>query len=220
MLDDDALLALLRRERLLPIIRAADPDRVPDVARTLVALGFRLFEISLTTPGAPDLIRHLVDSLDGVHLGAGTVLEPGQVETVAASGARFVVTPALTPALATATGLGLPALVGALTPTEVVAAVAAGAAAVKLFPAEVGGPGYLSALRAPLPDVPFVPVGGVTVDVGAEYLRRGAVALGLGSPLIGDAVSGGSLDALAERGAAFRALLNQDRTDGRVGDGS
>ena len=205
--EGDDFLALLRRERLMPIIRASEPDHVPDVAGTLVSLGFRVFEVSLTTPGAAELIRHLVDTLDGAHVGAGTVLDPGQVETVAAAGAGFVVTPALTPAVATAAAVGLPTLVGALTPTEILAAVRAGATAVKLFPAELGGPAYLSAVRAPLPDLPLVPVGGVTVDVGAEYLRRGAVALGLGSPLIGDAASGGSLDALAERGAAFRALV-------------
>jgi 2-dehydro-3-deoxyphosphogluconate aldolase/(4S)-4-hydroxy-2-oxoglutarate aldolase len=202
-------LELLRTERLLPIIRAADPDRVPDVAGTLVGLGFRLFEVSLTTPEAPQLISHLGAAFPEAHVGAGTVLEPEQVETVAHAGARFVVSPAVTDAVTTAGALGLPSLIGALTPSEVVAAVRGGATAVKLFPAELGGPAYLSALRAPLPHVPLVPVGGVTVETGADYLRRGAIALGLGSPLLGDAAEGGSLAALAERAAAFRTLLTE-----------
>jgi len=209
MVTDAEFLAALRRERLMPIIRADDPERVLAVAQSLAGSGFRALEVSLTTPGAPALIGELARTLEGVLVGAGTVLDPVEVEVVAEAGAEFVVTPALTDAVRAANTLALPSLVGAFTPTEVVTAVRSGATAVKLFPADLGGPAYLSALRAPLPDVPFVPVGGVSVETGREYLARGAVALGLGSPLLGDAASGGSLDALAGRAASFRSLVEE-----------
>jgi 2-dehydro-3-deoxyphosphogluconate aldolase/(4S)-4-hydroxy-2-oxoglutarate aldolase len=96
-------------------------------------------------------------------------------------------------------------IAGALTPTEVVAAVHRGATAVKLFPASIGGPSYLKALRDPLPDVPFVAVGGVDVAKAEEYFAAGAIAVGLGSPLLGDAPQGGDLGALRERARAFLA---------------
>jgi 2-dehydro-3-deoxyphosphogluconate aldolase/(4S)-4-hydroxy-2-oxoglutarate aldolase len=93
-----------------------------------------------------------------------------------------------------------------LTPTEVHSAMDRGAAAIKLFPASLGGPRYLSALRDPFPGVPFVPVGGVDADAARDYLGRGAVAVGVGSPLVGDAASGGDLAALRERARAYLAL--------------
>ena len=122
------------------------------------------------------------------------------------AGARFLVTPALTPGIAAGSSLGVPVLGGAQTATEALDALALGATAVKLFPASVGGPGYLKALRDPFPQVPFVPVGGVDLDRAREYLRVGAVAVGVGGPLVGNAAGGGSLDALAERAAAFAGL--------------
>ncbi|WP_262403504.1 bifunctional 4-hydroxy-2-oxoglutarate aldolase/2-dehydro-3-deoxy-phosphogluconate aldolase [Actinomadura sp. CNU-125] len=101
----------------------------------------------------------------------------------------------------------MPVLAGALTPTEVAAAAASGVDAVKLFPASAHGPGYLKALRDPFPDVPFVPVGGVGRDEAVEYLALGAVAVGVGSPLCGDAPHGGDLDALRARARAFVAAV-------------
>ena len=101
---------------------------------------------------------------------------------------------------------GVPCAAGALTPTEAVAAMAAGAAVVKLFPASLGGPAYLKALRDPLPDVPFMAVGGVGIDAAPDYLAAGAVAVGVGGPLVGDAASGGDLDALRARARTYAAL--------------
>ncbi|HEY0497716.1 MAG TPA: bifunctional 4-hydroxy-2-oxoglutarate aldolase/2-dehydro-3-deoxy-phosphogluconate aldolase, partial [Kutzneria sp.] len=97
---------------------------------------------------------------------------------------------------------------GALTPTEIESAVSVGAEAVKLFPASLGGPAYLSALRQPFPDVPFVPVGGVGLAETESYLAAGAIAVGVGSPLVGDAAAGGDLSALAERAARFVKLAS------------
>ena len=99
----------------------------------------------------------------------------------------------------------------ALTPTEVVSAEAAGAAAVKLFPASSGGVRYLRALRDPFPATPFVPVGGVDEDAAREYLAAGAVAIGVGSPLLGDAAAGGPLAGLRERARRYRSIAEQTR---------
>jgi 2-dehydro-3-deoxyphosphogluconate aldolase/(4S)-4-hydroxy-2-oxoglutarate aldolase len=114
-----------------------------------------------------------------------------------------MVTPAVTEAVAESVARGIPVLAGVLTPTEVVTAMNLGASAVKLFPAGAGGPAYLRALRGPLPGVPFVPVGGVDAALAAEYFAAGAVAVGIGSPLLGDAASGGDLDALRGRAAGL-----------------
>lgn len=101
----------------------------------------------------------------------------------------------------------MPVLPGALTPTEVLQAWRAGASAVKVFPASLGGPGYITALRGPLPEISLVPTGGVSIEAAPHYLKAGALAVGMGGPLIGDAAAGGSLDALRERAAALVAAI-------------
>jgi 2-dehydro-3-deoxyphosphogluconate aldolase / (4S)-4-hydroxy-2-oxoglutarate aldolase len=123
------------------------------------------------------------------------------------AGAGFLLTPAAGSGADAAHDAGVPVLAGALSPSEVWAAHEAGAAAVKLFPASLGGPAYLRALRDPFPDVPLVPVGGVDTGAAVAYLAAGAVAVGVGSPLLGDAVTGGDLGALAERVARFREAV-------------
>lgn len=100
---------------------------------------------------------------------------------------------------------------GALTPTEIEAALARGADAIKLFPGSLGGPGYLKALRDPFPEVPFVPVGGVDAQIARDYLDRGALAVGVGSPLVGDAADGGELEQLRARAAEFRKTATGER---------
>jgi 2-dehydro-3-deoxyphosphogluconate aldolase/(4S)-4-hydroxy-2-oxoglutarate aldolase len=135
------------------------------------------------------------------------VLTAQQAAGAAAAGASFVVTPAATPGVRAAIEHGLPVVAGALTPAEVINVRATGAAAVKLFPASLGGVPYLRALREPFPDVPFMPVGGIDRDAAREYLEAGAVAVGVGSPLVGDAASGGSLTELRERARRLRAAL-------------
>ncbi|UWP86364.1 bifunctional 4-hydroxy-2-oxoglutarate aldolase/2-dehydro-3-deoxy-phosphogluconate aldolase [Dactylosporangium fulvum] len=202
------LLDELRRHRLLAIVRGPDPDAALAAVLTLAGSGVALIEVSLSGASALDTIRRARAELgDGFALGAGTVLSAGDARAAADAGATFLVTPALAPGVGEAGRLGLPVLAGALTPTEVYQATAAGAAAVKLFPASLGGPGYLSALRDPFPGTPFVPVGGVDADGAGEYLRRGAVAVGVGSPLLGDAARGGDPGALRERAAAFLAAV-------------
>ncbi|WP_410810084.1 bifunctional 4-hydroxy-2-oxoglutarate aldolase/2-dehydro-3-deoxy-phosphogluconate aldolase [Micromonospora sp. 067-2] len=202
------LLDELRTHRLLAIVRGADPAAALAAVLTLADSGVALVEVSLTGADALGTIQRARAALGAdFALGAGTVLSVEDARAAAEAGAGFLVTPALAPSLAEAGRLGLPVLAGALTPTEVVQASSGGATAVKLFPASLGGPDYLGALRDPFPGTAFVPVGGVDVDGARRYLDRGAVAVGVGSPLLGDAVRGGDPAALRERAAAFLAAV-------------
>jgi 2-dehydro-3-deoxyphosphogluconate aldolase / (4S)-4-hydroxy-2-oxoglutarate aldolase len=201
------LLHALRSRRLLAIIRGTDPDAAVRAALTLADEGVTLIEVSLTTPDALGVISRARAELGpGVDVGAGTVVSAQDVSRAGDAGAGFVVTPAIAEASRAAAERGLPLLCGALTPTEVVTAVQLDAVAVKLFPASLGGARYLRALRDPFPAVPFVPVGGVDADAAREYLAAGAVAVGVGSPLLGDAASGGSLSDLRVRARRFLAI--------------
>lgn len=209
-LTPTGFLARLQRERLLAIVRGDNPDAALAASLALFAGGIRFLEVSLVTTDALAVIAELARQAPSDCLvGAGTVLTIDDVHRSAAAGATFMVTPAVTEAIAESARLGLPVCAGALTPTEVVAARRAGATVVKLFPGSFGGPAYLKALRDPLPDVPFVPVGGVDVGRAAEYFAAGAVAVGLGSPLLGDAARGGDLDELRARTNAFLAVRDE-----------
>ncbi|MDJ0349759.1 bifunctional 4-hydroxy-2-oxoglutarate aldolase/2-dehydro-3-deoxy-phosphogluconate aldolase [Cryobacterium sp. PH29-G1] len=205
-------LARLHRERLLAIVRGDNPEAALAASLTLFAGGIRFLEVSLVTTDALAIIAELarLAPRDCV-VGAGTVLTIDDVHRSAAAGATFMVTPAVTEAIDESARLGLPVCAGALTPTEVVAARRAGATVVKLFPGSFGGPAYLKALRDPLPDVPFIPVGGVDAGLAREYFAAGAVGVGIGSPLLGDAARGGNLDDLQARVAAF--LLVRDEAN-------
>ena len=191
----------LASHRLLAIIRGSDPDACVRTAETLIEHGVELLEVSLTGRDAFAVLERLAGA--GRRVGAGTVLTADDARRARDAGAAFAVTPALGEGVTASVDLGLPVLAGALTPTEVHAAVTAGAAAVKLFPASTFGPGYLAALRAPFPDVPFVPVGGIGADDVPRYLAAGALAVGVGGPLVGDAPDGGDLTALARRARSF-----------------
>lgn len=195
----------LAKTRLLAILRGSDPAATVAAAVALIDEGVRYLEVSLNTADALRVIESIVQSTAGrAHVGAGTVLTAADARRVRDAGAEFVVTPAVTEGVDAAAEAGLPVIAGALTPTECVSALARGAIAVKLFPASAGGPDYLSALRDPLPSIPFVPVGGVDARAAAEYLSRGAWAVGVGSPLLGDAVhAGGELAALRDRARLF-----------------
>ncbi|MFC0533113.1 bifunctional 4-hydroxy-2-oxoglutarate aldolase/2-dehydro-3-deoxy-phosphogluconate aldolase [Phytohabitans kaempferiae] len=198
------LRGLLEQYRLMAIVRGGDADAAIRSVVALFEAGVPLVEVSLTTTGAESVIERVRAALGpAAPLGAGTVCTAVDAMRAAEAGASFVVTPGYGPGVEEAARLGLPALVGALSPTEVIAATGGGATAVKLFPASVGGPAYLKALRDPFPDVPFVPVGGVDAELARGYLAAGAVAVGVGSPLLGDAPHGGDLGALSDRARRF-----------------
>jgi 2-dehydro-3-deoxyphosphogluconate aldolase/(4S)-4-hydroxy-2-oxoglutarate aldolase len=205
-------IAELAAARVLAIIRGTDTAATVAAGKALLEEGVRLVEVSLTTPGAPRAIEAIrSDAPAGSLVGAGTVLTVSDVADVAAAGAQFIVTPAVVESIAEAARRGLPVAAGALTPTEAQAAVRHGASAVKLFPASLGGPAYLKSLRDPFPDIPFVAVGGVGLDEMHAYLAVGAVAVGVGGPLVGDAASGGSLSDLRTRARAYLAAARARR---------
>ncbi|MFB6949497.1 bifunctional 4-hydroxy-2-oxoglutarate aldolase/2-dehydro-3-deoxy-phosphogluconate aldolase [Streptomyces niveus] len=200
--------AALRVHRLVAIVRGDDPDAALRTVLALVDEGIALVEVSLSGRDALEVIARARAALGpGAPLGAGTVLTAADAHAVHRAGADFVVTPAVCEGVTAARELGLPVLAGVMTPTEIVAALRAGACAVKIFPAaQAGGPAYLRALQGPFPDVPFVPVGGVDAAAARAYLDAGALAVGVGSPLVGDAAgtrSGAGVDALRARARAF-----------------
>lgn len=200
----------LRQTRVVAILRAATGDHLRAVANTLVESGVRCLEITTTTPGCWEATARLRAEHDyDVEVGVGTVRAPEQVDAAAEHGASFIVAPNFDPAVGRrATERGLGWYPGALTPTEITKAWEAGATAVKVFPAaSVGGPSYLRHVRAPLPDVPLLPTGGVNVAQARDYLAAGAVAVGLGSPLIGDALATGDVAPLAARARELMAAL-------------
>ncbi|GHC41018.1 bifunctional 4-hydroxy-2-oxoglutarate aldolase/2-dehydro-3-deoxy-phosphogluconate aldolase [Streptomyces flavofungini] len=198
----------LRARRLVAIVRGTDAEASFRTVMTLVASGVPLVEVSLSGTDALGVLRRARAELGPeAWLGAGTVLTADDAGRAVDAGANLVVTPGLGPGVDAAVGRGLPVLAGVLTPTDVIAAQAAGATALKIFPASaVGGPAYLKALRGPFPDLPFVPVGGVDAAAAAAYLALGAVGVGVGSPLVGDAADGGDLGALRARAARFVAV--------------
>ena len=164
----------LRARRLAAIVRGRDADAALRTVLALAEVGISLIEVSLTTADAVNVIhRACAEVGEDTWVGAGTALLRDDVLRARDAGARWIVTPGLGEGVRTAVEENLPVLAGALTPTEVIAATALGADAVKLFPASLGGPRYLRALRDPFPDTPFVPVGGVGTDEVDAYLCGG-----------------------------------------------
>jgi 2-dehydro-3-deoxyphosphogluconate aldolase/(4S)-4-hydroxy-2-oxoglutarate aldolase len=209
----DEFLAQVTRSRLLGIIRGTDADAAVAAALALFEEGVRLVEVALTTPRALEVIERIRAQVpSGASIGAGTVLAAEDVAAVEAAGAQFIVTPAVVPSIEEAARRGLPVAAGALSPTEAHLARLMGATAIKLFPASSGGPRYLRALRDPFPDIPFLAVGGVGLTEAVEYLAAGAVGVGVGGPLVGDAASGGDLAGLRERARAFVSLVSGGST--------
>jgi 2-dehydro-3-deoxyphosphogluconate aldolase/(4S)-4-hydroxy-2-oxoglutarate aldolase len=188
---------------VVAILRAEDAGRFLEVGRVLYEGGVRAIEVTLTSRGALAAFGRLQAELAGdAVLGVGTVRSVGDAELAVEAGATYLVSPDFRPeVVAWAVERQVPVVPGALTPTEVAAAWGAGATAVKVFPVSaVGGPAYVTAVRAPLPEVPLVPTGGIGIDDIGAYLAAGAAAVGLGAPRLGDAGDpGGDLDALAER---------------------
>jgi 2-dehydro-3-deoxyphosphogluconate aldolase/(4S)-4-hydroxy-2-oxoglutarate aldolase len=204
--------AQLAATRVVAILRAENADRAEAVVDVLVEAGVRSLELTLTTRGALEVVERLAKRVPSdVEIGVGTVLTAEEVDRSVDAGATFVVSPSVDQeVIAAALRRGVASYPGAFTPTEIVAAWKAGASAVKLFPAGSLGPGYLKAVRGPFPDIPVVPTGGVGADDIGPWLAAGALAVGMGGPLIGDALAAdGDLDALAERATAAVAAARR-----------
>jgi 2-dehydro-3-deoxyphosphogluconate aldolase/(4S)-4-hydroxy-2-oxoglutarate aldolase len=205
----------IEEEAIVPVIRAATPELALRAARAILAGGISVFEITMTVPDAPSVIRTLVNELgERALIGAGTVLNAAAAHQCVDAGAAFIVSPGLDPdTIVEAHARGVPALPGALTPTEVIAAWNLGADVVKIFPiSAVGGAKYLRALRGPLPDVKMLPTGGITAANAAEFLAAGAVALGMGSELVdAAALAEGRDEIITERARELRAAVQAAR---------
>jgi 2-dehydro-3-deoxyphosphogluconate aldolase/(4S)-4-hydroxy-2-oxoglutarate aldolase len=171
---------------LIPILRLDDPEVALAAGQAFAEAGLRAVEVTASVPGAVEVIAKLAASLDGsgVLLGAGTVLSPDEAEEFVEAGARFLVSPVLAPGVTEAARrLGVPHVPSGMTPTELFTAHQSGAPLVKLFPAASVGPRYLTHLRGPLPNIRVIPTGGLDADSALEWIRAGAVAVGLGGSL-------------------------------------
>ncbi len=183
----DEVFVWLAKERLVPVIRAASTDAALRVVEALVEGGVKTLEVTMTVPGAIDVIQTLATRFGGqVLVGAGTVLDAATASACADSGAQFVVSPAFDPnVVAACNAMEVLVAPGALTPTEVVTAWRSGADIIKVFPCDaLGGAAYIKSLKAPLPDIPLMPTGGVNLDTVADFFKAGAIAVGVGSSLV------------------------------------
>lgn len=200
---------------IVPVVRAASADEAFAVIDAIRAGGVDVIELTMTVPGAVDVIRELARRFkDDVLLGAGTVLDAETARACMLAGARFVVSPALDePTIACCRTYSVPMIPGALTPTEVVRAWRAGAAMVKIFPCgNVGGPSYIKALKAPLPQIDLIPTGGVSLANAGEYLRAGASAVGAGADLVDvAAIRAGNAAAVTEKARQYVAAIAKAR---------
>jgi len=203
----------VRELGIVAVVRST-AEQVEPTVRALLDGGVDVIEITFSVPNAPEMIAMVKREFgDRVLLGAGTVRDADKAAAAIDAGARYIVAPN--------TDFGVIALCaerdvavapGAFTPTEVENAWRAGADVVKLFPAGAVGIPYLKALRAPMPDIPIMPTGGVTVDNAADWLRAGAVALGVGSKLVlKDALAAGEYGRITETARKFLAAIAQAR---------
>src|ERR1700722_10015880 len=171
---------------IVPVIRAASPQEARFAAAAVWQGGIPIVEITMTVPGALEVISDLVKTMPKFLVGAGTVVNQDLALQCFDAGAQFLVTPGFSQkTVAAAHNLDMLIMAGALTPTEVMTAWDAGVDFVKIFPcSNMGGPSYIKALKGPLPHVPLVPTGGVNLETAADYIRAGAAALGVGGELV------------------------------------
>ena len=177
----------IRAVGIIPVVRARSSDDALQAVEAIRAGGIPILEITMTVPGAINVIAELTSRLgDDALIGAGTVLDADSARACVDAGARFIVSPSLDlPTIEACRKLGVPVFPGALTPTEIVTAWKAGADAVKVFPAgAVGGAAYLKSIKAPLPQVELIPTGGVSLKTAADFIAAGAMALGVGADLV------------------------------------
>ncbi|GAB3883389.1 bifunctional 4-hydroxy-2-oxoglutarate aldolase/2-dehydro-3-deoxy-phosphogluconate aldolase [Terrabacter terrigena] len=192
----------LLTSRIVAVVRGGNGRHVQAACETLIEAGISCIEVTTNTPGGADALKRLRNTYgDEIELGLGTVRNTAHVAMASELGANFVVAPNTVVEVGQAAmNAGLAWYPGALTPTEISLAWNRGATAVKVFPAgPVGGPDYLNSIRAPLDDIPLIPTGGVLIDSICDYLQAGAVAVGLGGPLIGRTLHDGAVEDLARR---------------------
>jgi 2-dehydro-3-deoxyphosphogluconate aldolase/(4S)-4-hydroxy-2-oxoglutarate aldolase len=205
---------IIRQTGIIAIMRAQSSDQLLAAADAIKSGGVRAIEVTMTTPGALSVIAAAKERYGSdVTFGAGSVLDPETGRAAILAGADFVVSPTLNLELVQLCNrYGIPAVPGCYSPTEVLTGWEAGADFVKLFPASFGGPSLVEAILAPLPQVRIIPVGGVNLDTAADFISKGAAALGVGSSLVDQKLlDAGDLDELTLRAAAFIEQVKKGR---------
>jgi 2-dehydro-3-deoxyphosphogluconate aldolase/(4S)-4-hydroxy-2-oxoglutarate aldolase len=201
---------------LVPVLRARSIPEAHALVEAILAGGVTVIEVTMTVPGAIDLLRDLKAKYGAeVLLGSGTVTTAAQAQATIEAGAEFVLSPSLhLDVIAKTKELGKVSIPGALTPTEVITAWEAGADYVKVFPCSaMGGASYLKALRAPFPQLKLIPTGGVTVATAADFLNAGAMALGVGSDLVNaTAIAEGKPWIVTDMARAYLDVIGETRS--------
>lgn len=202
---------------VIPVVRAGSAEEAKAAVEAIQRGGVPIVEITMTVPGAIEIIREVTRSCDGnLLVGAGTVLDAEVARLCIDAGAQFIVAPGLDlETVREVAKCGTLMMAAGLTPTEIVAAWKAGADFVKVFPCgNVGGASYIKALRSPLPQIPLVPTGGVSLKNAADLIRAGAVALGVGGELVkADALQKGNLDIISETARKFLDIVRKARAE-------
>ena len=196
-----AVTAQIEALGVVAVIRLKDPARLRAAVDAMAAGGVRALEVTMTVPRAVEMIRELAPTLpDGFLLGAGTVIDADTARAVIDAGASFVVGPVFRPdVIAACHERDVPAMPGCFSPTEILTAYECGADIVKVFPATALGPQYVKDIRAPLPQLKLMPTGGVTLDNAGDWIRAGAVAVGVGSALVDTkAIEAGRFDVITD----------------------
>ena len=209
-----ATTARVREAGAVAVLRLPDARQTVRAAEWLVAGGVTALEVTLTTSGALDAIRELTQRFgDAAIVGAGSVLDVPAAERSVEAGARFIVSPVcLLEVVEAAHALGVAAMPGAFTPTEILRAHQAGADVVKVFPSEVLGPAFIKGVLAPMPFLRLMPTGGVTPENIGDWLRAGAIAVGLGSALVDPKlVAAGDEAAIVDRARRVAAAVRAAR---------
>lgn len=196
----------IKQGGIVAVVRAAESAQLVQVVEAISKGGIRSIEITLTTPGALEVIRTCAERFRGrVLIGAGTVLDPETARAAILVGAEYIVAPALNPeVIALCRRYGKVVIPGALTPTEILSAWERGADIVKVFPATAFGPRYFRDIKGPLPHIDLLPTGGVSLENAADFIQAGACAIAVGSNLVREkAVTEGRFDAITEIAKQF-----------------
>lgn len=204
------LMQTLLRRPMVAIVRAATADAALETAEACIAGGMTALEVAFTTPDTLDVLSTLRQRHgERLLLGAGTVLDPETARMAILAGAQMIISPSVNvDTIRMCQRYQVLSMPGAVTPTEIVTAMEAGADLVKIFPAETLGPAYLQALRAPLPQAPLMPTGGVTVENLPQWFDHGALAVGIGGSLSAPAAQG-DYRAVTERARSFVERLGR-----------
>jgi 2-dehydro-3-deoxyphosphogluconate aldolase/(4S)-4-hydroxy-2-oxoglutarate aldolase len=214
-MEKEAVKDLILEVGIIPVVRASSADEAMTAVRAIRRGGIPVVEITMTVPGAIETIREVAMSMgEDVLVGAGTVLDAETARRCLDAGAQFIVSPGLdVETIEFVAKQDKLMMAGALTPTEVITAWKAGSDFVKVFPCgQVGGPGYIKALRGPLPQVPLVPTGGVNLNTAGDFILAGCAALGVGGELVqAAALKAGHPEIITELARKFVALVNQAR---------